>query len=186
LHQNWKRRLENDNLQKGQFGPLRKALIAQLLRSLRLEVAKVHYDGDAAYIRRLAHEVVLHENRKPDATLIHLPVDAVIAMYDLHLCLEEVNLGGGLAFVLHSTLSPDHHELRLDEDHQEYIVRVSHSPSHFWAAQLRMRRGSGMLFCNGHTQGRVVPHSAYFLDPRPRDYRPRQSIEIRFFVEEPK
>jgi hypothetical protein len=146
--------------------------------------AQPHYDADTAYVRSLALDVVRYENNHVRAKQDHvsLGADDIVAAYSVHFFLHDVNMGGGLAFLLHSTANGD--DLRVHEDHGKALVHIGHSPSHIWAAIRRMRREQAMLFCVAHTEGRVCPHAAYPVDHTADGYKPRRSLEIKFFVRE--
>jgi hypothetical protein len=112
--------------------------------------------------------------------------DDVLALYNIHCFLDEINMGSGLAFLLHSTLSADKRELRMEEQHGEAVVRIAYWHSHVWATVPHMRRHQAMLFCTAHTNSKVVPHSAYSVDTTVKGYRPRHSFELRMLVREPR
>jgi hypothetical protein len=128
--------------------------------------------------------VVDYENKhvRANGNPISLADNDVLAIYAVHFFLHDINTGGGLAFLLHSTTKQD--DLRLRESHGISIVQVGHAASHVWAAIPRMRREQAMLFCVAHTEGRVCPHAAYPVDHTADGYKPRRSLEIKFLVRE--
>jgi hypothetical protein len=94
-------------------------------------------------------------------------------------------LGGGLAFLLHSTLTADKHELRIDDEHGQNIVRIGYWDDHVWATIPRMHMDQAMLFCTAHTDSLVAPHSAYSENTTATGFRARESFELRMLVREP-
>jgi hypothetical protein len=117
---------------------------------------------------------------------VQLHPDDVAAAYNIHSFLSDVNMGSGLAFLLHSTLSADKGELYVhDPMHHGFSdPRIGYHDGHVWATQPRMRRNRGMLFCSGHPGGRVAAHCAYPVDHTADDYVARESMEVRFLVKE--
>jgi hypothetical protein len=113
---------------------------------------------------------------------VSLAKDDILAVYSVHLFLHAVNMGGGLAFLLHSTMKEA--DFRRQDDHEQRIVRVGHSSSHIWAAIHQMRWTQAMLFCVAHTEGRVCPHAAYPVDTAAPGYKARRSLEVKFLVKE--
>jgi hypothetical protein len=144
------------------------------------ELELPHYDHEPAAPRDIAlkmhqqgyHSVPLGEDQ--------------ISMFNLHFFLHEVNKGGGLAFLLHSTLSSSKKELYVHNPlvHGPGVPRIGHHDGHLWATIPRMRHDQNMLFCTGHPEGRVAPHAAYPVDSTASDYQLRQSMEIRMLVKE--
>jgi hypothetical protein len=128
--------------------------------------------------------VVDYENNhiRMEGDKVMLADGDILAIYSVHLFLHDVNRGGGLAFLLHSTTKEE--DLRLQEDHGRNLVRVGHSASHIWAAIHQMRWTQAMLFCVGHTEGRLCPHAAFPVDDSTPGYKARRSLEVKFAVRE--
>jgi hypothetical protein len=186
IHKNWKVRRETAGSgeaaeEGGKFEPVRElAPFDLVLGSRRRHAAEPHYDATSAQLRHVASQ--MHD---AGHLLKPLTADDTLGVYNLHFFLDEINLGSGLAFLLHSTISADKHELRMGEQHGAAIVTIGYWKSHVWTTIPRMRRNQAMLFCTAHTDGRVVPHSAYSVDTTAKDYRPRHSFELRMLVREP-
>jgi hypothetical protein len=149
--------------------------------SRRRHAAEPHYDATSAQLRSVAARM-----QSGGHLLEPVTADDMLGVFNIHCFLDEINMGSGLAFLLHSTISADKHELRMGEQHGEDSVRIGYWKSHVWATIPRMRRNQAMLFCTAHTDGRVVPHSAYSVDTTAKDYRPRHSFELRMLVREPR
>jgi hypothetical protein len=186
MHKNWKVRRETAGSgdaaeEGGKFEPVGKSSPLELaIGSRRRHAAEPHYDATSAQLQYVA-------GRMQSAGHLLKPVaaDDTLGVYNLHFFLDQINLGSGLAFLLHSTISTDKHELRMGEQHGTAIVTIGYWKSHVWTTIPRMRRNQAMLFCTAHTDGRVVPHSAYSVDTTAKDYRPRHSFELRMLVREP-
>jgi hypothetical protein len=189
LQQNWKVRRETAGPAQGagaeeggKFEPVGKSSQSDLvIGSRRRRAAEPHYDADSAQLRYIAGQM-----HNQGHLLKPVTADDVLGVYNVHFFLHDVNMGGGLAFLLHSTISPEKHELRTKEQHGQGIVRIGFWKHHVWATIPRMRRNQAMLFCTAHTDGTVVPHSAYSVDTSTPEYRPRHSFELRMLVREPR
>jgi hypothetical protein len=187
MHKNWKVRRETAVSgeaaeEVGKFEPVGKSSPSDLaIGSRRRYAAEPHYHAASAQLRHVAARM-----QSAGHLLKPVAADDMLGIFNIHCFLDEINMGSGLAFLLHSTISADKHELRMGEQHGAAIVTIGYWKSHVWTTIPRMRRNQAMLFCTAHTDGRVVPHSAYSVDTTAKDYRPRHSFELRMLVREPR